>query len=53
MDARQNPAELLSALYLTILSRYPTEEELRTMDAYAESGVVSKRAAAVDLAWFS
>jgi hypothetical protein len=38
-------------LYLTILSRYPTEKELQTVDAYAQSGAAAGRAALMDVAW--
>jgi hypothetical protein len=43
--------ESASGLYLAILSRSPTDEELRAVDAYARSGVVSESQAAVDVAW--
>jgi hypothetical protein len=51
MKAGQTPAEFMPALYLTILSRYPTEEELRTVNAYANSGPSGERNVAVDVAW--
>ncbi len=51
LKARQRPADVASELYLAILSRYPTAGELKTMDAYAQSGAASGREAAVDLAW--
>ncbi len=38
-------------MYLTILSRFPTEEELKIVEAYFQSDKVSRREAAVDLAW--
>jgi len=38
-------------LYLTILSRYPTEEELALAKAYSSSGSVKPWEATVDLAW--
>jgi hypothetical protein len=34
-----------------ILSRYPTDAELRTVAGYFQSGSASRREAAVDLAW--
>lgn len=37
--------------YLTILSRYPTAEELAEIRSYAESGTATGRALAVDLVW--
>ncbi len=42
--------ELVSALYLTILSRYPSAGELAAIDAYAR-GAPNRRAAFIDLAW--
>ncbi len=40
--------EIVRQLYLTILSRFPTEEELKTVEAYVRSG---HWAAQRDLAW--
>jgi hypothetical protein len=45
------PREAVSRIYLAILSRFPTEEELRIVEAYSNSGVGNAREAAVDLAW--
>jgi hypothetical protein len=45
------PQELVSALYLTILSRYPTEEEGKVMAAHAQIATAKGQAAVVDLAW--
>jgi hypothetical protein len=42
--------EIATALYLGILSRFPTEPELQTAEAYAQSAA-SKREAVIDLAW--
>ena len=51
MDGRRRPAEVASDLYLTILSRYPTEEEIRIVEAYVNSGADGRHEAAVDVAW--
>jgi hypothetical protein len=51
MQSRGNPREVTTELYLTILSRFPTDEELKAVAAYAQSGGVKGREAAVDLAW--
>ena len=51
MKARRERADVASDLYVAILSRYPTDDELRTVDAYARAGTVGQREAAVDLAW--
>jgi hypothetical protein len=48
---RRTPREMITGLYLGILSRFPTEEESRTAEIYSESGKVTRREAAVDLAW--
>lgn len=42
--------EIASAVYLGILSRYPTAKELELIEASA-SGAASRREAVVDLAW--
>jgi hypothetical protein len=42
--------EIATALYLGILSRYPTEAELKAAEAYAQAAA-SKREAVLDLAW--
>lgn len=42
---------MATQLYLTILSRYPTEEELKIAATYARTGGVNRRQAGVDLAW--
>lgn len=38
-------------LYLTILSRYPTEQELKTVEAYPPPGKSASRQKFLDLAW--
>ncbi len=45
----QPPAEVFAELYLTILSRYPTEDELKTLDEYAKTG--GRGTVYRDLAW--
>jgi hypothetical protein len=44
-------ADIAKELYLLILSRFPTEEELKTVTEYSQSGVAPGREALVDLAW--
>mgnify|MGYP005840017871 CR=1 FL=1 len=46
----KSPVELVDELYLTILSRYPTKDELKTIGEYVQSAA-SRREAVVDLAW--
>ncbi|MGA2496584.1 MAG: DUF1553 domain-containing protein [Tepidisphaeraceae bacterium] len=43
--------ETAAEIYLTILSRQPTEEELKTLEAYAGTGVAKGREVLTDLAW--
>ncbi len=50
-NRRQSRAEIVDELYLTILSRFPTDEELKIVTTYAQSGGVKRREALVDLAW--
>jgi hypothetical protein len=49
--AKAEPRETVSELYLTILSRYPTDDELKTVRAYAKSSSVKGRQVLVDVAW--
>jgi Mrp family chromosome partitioning ATPase len=51
-QSRSSPREVVTGLYLTILSRFPTEEELKIVGAYSQSGGTGKGGTvAVDLAW--
>jgi hypothetical protein len=45
------PKDLADRLYLTILSRFPTEADVAAAEAYAKSGVAQGRDAWIDLAW--
>jgi hypothetical protein len=49
--AGKEPREVASGIYLGILSRFPTEDELKIVSAYFQSGKVARRDAAVDLVW--
>jgi hypothetical protein len=46
-----SPPGVVTSLYLTILSRYPTEEELRAVTAYTQAAGANRRGVAQDLAW--
>ncbi len=48
-DSKKAPNEVAAGMYLGILSRYPTDEELKIVSAHFQSA--QQRAAAVDLAW--
>jgi Protein of unknown function (DUF1553)/Protein of unknown function (DUF1549) len=47
----KNGQAIVTALYLMILSRFPTEDELKTAGAYTQSGAIRPRDATIDLAW--
>ena len=50
-SGNKTPREIATGIYLGILSRFPTEEEMKTVEAYAEAAKGKGREAAVDLAW--
>jgi hypothetical protein len=50
-ESKKTLREMAAGMYLGILSRFPTEEELKAVDAYSQTGKVRMREAAVDLAW--
>ena len=43
--------QAIDALYLTILSRYPTDDEVRIAAEYAQATTTNRRTAGLDLAW--
>ncbi len=45
------PREIATEAYLLILSRYPTDEELKAVAAYPQTGLTPRRTALNDLAW--
>ena len=53
----RKPREIINELYLTILSRFPTEEEAKTAEVYssirtaAKPGTAKRREDWVDIAW--
>lgn len=51
IQSRVDVPQLISAFYITILSRYPTADELKTAGAYATTPGVTRRVFALDLAW--
>jgi len=50
LQSAAKPREMVSELYLTILSRYPTEEEMQVFAAYSQPSEGRQRAG-LDLAW--
>ena len=47
----RKPAEIVEELYLTILSRCPTAEELKTVAEYGKSDAVRAVTTAIDITW--
>jgi hypothetical protein len=48
---RQDPRAVTTRVYLRILSRFPTEEELRVIVKYAQSGEAKGPEVLEDVAW--
>jgi len=51
LKSKSKPQEIIEELYLTILSRFPTPEEVENANAYAKTGVVKGNDAWIDLVW--
>jgi hypothetical protein len=51
MQPNETPRQIAMGSYLTILSRFPTEKELGTVESYFQRSGTAKREAAIDLAW--
>lgn len=51
LQSNNSSQEIAKELYLTVLSRFPTEAELETAAEYSQSGIAPGRAALLDLAW--
>ena len=51
MRARGKPAQLTTDLYLKVLSRFPTSDELEVVRGYSQKDGVDDREVLVDLAW--
>ncbi len=49
-NSRRKPKEVVEDLYLTVLSRYPTQEEMKAVAEYTES-TGSRYNAAIDTTW--
>ncbi len=45
------PNEIAERLYLTILSRFPTDADVKAVEEYAKAGAVKGRDVWIDLAW--
>jgi hypothetical protein len=51
MQGKGNMRQLATRFYLTILSRFPTNEEVKIVEEYSKSQRGNKRIVAIDLAW--
>ena len=51
MVSSGTPQEISERLYLTILSRFPTESDVKAMEEYAKRGEAKGRDVWIDLAW--
>ena len=49
--AGKEPRDIATGIYLGILSRFPTDEELKVVQAYFQSSELTRREAGVDLVW--
>ena len=50
-QGKLTPREVVSGVYLGVLSRFPTEEELQAVGSYSQAGATKGRDLVVDLAW--
>ena len=48
---KTSPREIVTNYYLTILARYPTDDEIKTALGSSHYGTLAEREATVDLAW--
>jgi hypothetical protein len=51
LSAGGRPNEIAERIYLTILSRFPTDADVRAVERYAKVGVSRGREMWIDLAW--
>jgi hypothetical protein len=51
INAGGSPREIADRLYLTVLSRFPTEADVQAAEEHTQAGVVKGRDAWIDLAW--
>ena len=49
--ADKDPRTIATGMYLGILSRFPTEDELKVVEGYFQSSKLGRREAAVDVVW--
>lgn len=51
IQARVDVRQAITNLYLTILSRFPTDDEVKVASAYTQTAAGNRRVAGLDLAW--
>lgn len=51
LQSRKSPREIVTTLYLTLLSRYPTQDELGIVAEYTKADAQSPRDAVLDVVW--
>ncbi|MCX5643275.1 MAG: DUF1553 domain-containing protein [Phycisphaerae bacterium] len=51
LQTKGTPRSLINSLYLTVLSRLPTDDEWKIAGAYFQSAGGNRRGAAIDLVW--
>jgi len=50
-NPKKKGKEIMENIYLAVLSRFPTDDEVQVAEKYAKSGVVQGREAWIDLVW--
>ena len=51
LQSKAPQKEIITSIYLTILSRFPTDQEIKVAETYAQSGNTKSREAQLDLIW--
>jgi hypothetical protein len=51
LQTKGTPRSVIDSLYLTILSRFPTDDEWKVVGPYFQANGGNRRAAAIDLIW--
>jgi len=51
VQSKGTQREIITRLYLIILSRFPTDEELKIVEEYFQSGSLKGREATIDIVW--
>ena len=51
LSSSDKTGEIAERLYLTILSRFPTDADVKAVEEYAKTGVTKGRDMWIDLAW--